>query len=93
MSTRPPNMGADVVDVRLSDIPVELRQTVAHELAKSWKVKGLPFLVFLHNATTPEGEKDVVLRVTAEKAQLVLGGKRPKGGLDAALRICPPELV
>jgi hypothetical protein len=95
MATRPPSTnGADEwTVVRLSQIPAELRQSVAHELAKHWKLQGLTYAAWMIRVTRPQGREDVAIAVPAAKAQLIMAGKRPAGSLDADLKLRPMEFV
>ena len=65
------------VIVRLSDVPPRLRQTVADELVRREKLRGLEAAeMFLAAYEAPSAQ----LRVPAWKAELVLReGKRPPG--------------
>lgn len=88
MATRPPDtIGADGwTVVRLSDVPLDLREAVAHELASAWKLKGIPYLLFLTRARNPTPEQDVMLEVPVAKARLVAEGKRPRCAMPKELR-------
>jgi hypothetical protein len=95
MATRPPlTHGADEwTVVRLSQIDADLRRTVAHELARYWKLQGLQYALWMLRVTAPTAEQDVALAVPAEKARLVAAGKRPTGSLEAELKLRPMEFV
>lgn len=82
--------GGGRVTVLLHEIPKDLRLSVAHELASRWRLKGMDYALFLLAAETPR--EDPELRVTAEKARMVLAGERPKGPTPVELAI-PPVLA
>lgn len=70
------------VTIRLSEIPSELREKVAGELAIAWERHGVgpdAWLALRLAALNPTGKRDVKLQVPAWKADLVLRGKRPNG--------------
>lgn len=81
--------GGAIAEVRLTQIPKELRLTVAHELAAKWRLKGMDYALFMLAADTPV--ENPLLMVSTEKAEMVLAGVRPKGSLPEELKI-PPAL-
>jgi hypothetical protein len=82
--------GRAIVEISLTQIPKELRLTVAHELAARWRLRGMDYALFLLAAETPVENPHI--RVSAEKIELVLNGLRPKGALPDELKI-PPILT
>jgi hypothetical protein len=60
------------VPVRLSQIPLEVRQAVAHELARKWKLKGVEYTIWLLAVSNPRGDKDVELVVPYSKYERVI---------------------
>lgn len=90
MATRPPTE-ADAVTVRLSEVDADLRRAVAHELAAYWKLRGLPYAMWMLRVNSPTS--DVSISVPVEKAAMVAEGKRPRGNLDNELKIRPMEFV
>lgn len=84
-----PQNGGAVTTISLHQVPKELRLAVAHELATKWRLRGMNYALFLLAAETPV--EDPHLRVSTEKAELVLSGRRPKGNLPDELKI-PPVL-
>lgn len=91
MVTRPPTLADETTVVRLSEIDADLRRAVAHELASYWKLQGIPYVQWMLRVEHPRD--DVAIEVPAEKADLVAAGKRPRGSLDAELKLRPMEFV
>jgi hypothetical protein len=89
MATPDRQNGGAIALVRLTDIPRELRLSVAHELATRWRLRGIDYALFLLSAESPV--ENPLLWVPAEKAALALAGKRPGGSLPDELKI-PPVL-
>jgi hypothetical protein len=86
-----PRSGGGQVVVHLHEIPKSLRLTVAHELARYWKLTGLDYALFLVAAAQPE--LDPELKVPRDKAKQVLRGSRPGGTLPDDLKIRPIKLT
>lgn len=84
MSARRPN-GGRRVQVRLSDVPLDLREQVATELARRWRLTGTDYALFLLCAFRPQ--EDPSIMVPAEKAERALTGRRPLGTMPEDLAV------
>jgi hypothetical protein len=81
MTSQPPEEGRRVL-VRLSDVPLPLRITVAEEVVRRGKLRGLEALTMMMAAQAPS--RATMLYVPAPKAERVLReGRRPLGATPA----------
>lgn len=87
MTTVPSPIEADgMVVVRLSEIPLELREKVADRLVAAWERHGVHPERWLElRLAAISGTPDVALEVPAWKADLVLAGKQPVGSTPEEL--------
>jgi len=81
---------AGLVPVRLSQVPLELRLSMAHDLAARWRLRGMDYAVFLLAAQRPVDDPE--LWVTWDARESVLAGVRPKGETPKELYL-PPVAV
>ncbi len=78
--------------VTLESVPVEIRLEVASELAKSWRLRGIDYALWMLRAQSPESHPP--LKVDAAKLELVMSGRRPPGPVPRELLASPwnPDL-